>query len=47
MTLTDLIGKWIVWTENMATGFLLAQDFLVTLGSPNVLRIRILDKIWK
>ena len=29
----------------MSAGFFLAQDFLVTLGSPNVLRIRVLDKI--
>ena len=42
-----LVGEGIVRTEHMSTGFFLAQDFLVTLSSSNVLRIRVLDKIWK
>ena len=45
MTLSDLIGKWIVWTENMATGFLLTQDLLITFSSANMLSICVLDKI--
>ena len=42
---SDLIRKWVVRTEHVPAGLPLAEDLLVTLGSPNVLRICILDEI--